>query len=79
MSKQSVYYSLDDIVTRHDAKALKKGIDQISGVISVSVNTHDKKIAVDYDSTGTNGPEIMDKISRLGFKASLTEHEDHIM
>lgn len=79
MSKQSVYYSLDDIVTRHDAKALKKGIDQISGVISVSVNTHDKKIAVDYDSTGTNDSEIMDKISRLGFKASLTEHEDHIM
>jgi Copper chaperone len=79
MAKKSIYFELPDLGVKHDMKVLKKGIDAIHGVVSVSVNTHDKKVAIDYDSTGTDGEKITEKIKELGFTPHITDTQEHIM
>jgi copper chaperone CopZ len=60
-------------------KEVKKGIDKLHGVISVSVNSEEKKVAVDFDNTGTNGEEIKNRIEGLGYNATTIKQEEHVM
>ena len=79
VSKQSIYFKVDEMTQASDSKKIKKGIDLIRGVISVSINYDTKNVAVDYDSTGTNGEEINNEIRKLGYIPQIIKHEDHIM
>lgn len=79
MSKQSAYFRLPNLAGDHASKVIKKEIDSIRGVISVSVNVSSNKVAVDYDSTGTSCEEIKDKIEKSGFETQLIANEDHVM
>ena len=79
MAKESIYFELPDMGISQDTKVLKRAINSLHGVISVSVNSHDKKVAVDFDSTGTNGEKITDKIKELGFTPHITDIQEHIM
>ena len=79
MSKQSAYFRVKDLSGSHDIKNIKQNIARIPGVMSVSVNASTDKVAVDYDSTGTNCDEIKGKIEISGFEAQLLDHQDHTM
>lgn len=78
MSKQSAYYRVPDIDDK-DSKRLKQVIDGLHGVISVSINVSSDKVAVDYDSTGTNCDVIKNEIEGSGYDVQLIANEDHIM
>ena len=79
MSKQSVYFNVEEMTQPSDTKKIKKGVDLIRGVISVSVNYETKNVAVDFDSTGTNSEEILKEVEKLGYVPELINQVDHIM
>jgi copper chaperone CopZ len=79
MSKETVTFELPQMSQSHDPKELKKGIDTLHGIISVSVNAKSKKVAVDFDNTSTNSEEITNRIRELGFSPQLLERQEHIM
>lgn len=70
---------MPDLSGKHDGKAIKKAVDAIPGVISVSINEGKNKVAVDYDSTGTDSGKIREAIEESGHPAQLVDHQDHTM
>ena len=61
----SISVSLDRNADRHDVKLLKRELDTLPGVTSVSVSGG--RLAVDYDSTGVRQEDIRQKVQSLGF------------
>ena len=79
MSKASMYFELENLDGKHNEKNLKRELDLIPGVISVSVTDDRKRVAVDYDTTGANQEQIRKKLDGLGFTISGERFENHIM
>ena len=61
----SISVSLDRNADRHDVKLLKRELDTLPGVTSVSVSSGGQ-LAVDYDATGVRQADILEKIQALG-------------
>lgn len=79
MSKQSAYFKIPGLAGKHNVKELKNSLAKVRGITSVSIQTEMDRIAVDYDSTGTNPGEIGKRIHMLGMDARLIENQAHIM
>ena len=79
MSKASMYFDLENLDGKHDEKELKRQINLIPGVISVSVTNDLKRVAVDFDTTGASYDQICKKLDGLGLKVSGESFENHIM
>lgn len=79
MSKASAYFTVGNIDGKHDVKELKRELDSLHGVLSVSVNEQTERIAVDFDTTGTEQERIQKKIEKLGYHVSEVQFENHIM
>ena len=62
----SISVSLDRNADRHDVKLLKRELDTLPGVTSVSVSSGGQ-LAVDYDATGVRQADILKKIQALGY------------
>ncbi len=65
MAHLSTYFSLEHPASSHDVKQLKRELDTLPGVTSVSVSGG--RLAVDYDSTGVRREDIRQKVQSLGF------------
>ena len=65
MARLSTYFSLSRPVESHDIKLLKRELDTLPGVTSVSVSGG--RLAVDYDPTGVRRDDIRQKVQELGF------------
>ena len=65
MAHLSTYFSLEHPASSHDAKELKRELDTLPGVTSVSVSGG--RLAVDYDSTGVRQEDIRQKVQSLGY------------
>ena len=65
MAHLSTYFSLEHPASSHDAKELKRELDTLPGVTSVSVSGG--RLAVNYDSTGVRREDIRQKVQSLGF------------
>lgn len=70
MPKESAYFLVNSIDNKQQIKKIKKDIDTLPGVLSVSVNEQNGRIAVDYDNTGATRRQIKNKINDLGFEIS---------
>lgn len=79
MSKASVYYNIADLSGKHDVKTIKKQLDGLAGVLSVSVNEAKNSIAVDYDDTGVSAERIGKHVKALGYTVEESKKETHIM
>jgi copper chaperone CopZ len=77
--KASAYFTLGDLGGRHGAKELKRALDMLAGVISVSVSQKSGSIAVDYDTTGESCEKIQSKIKDLGYDVLDVRLEQHMM
>ncbi|MEM5768321.1 MAG: heavy metal-associated domain-containing protein [Bacillota bacterium] len=71
MALKSAYFQSLNSVGKHDTKKIKKLLDTLPGVTSVSVNEKVGNITVDYDSSAIHPDQITEKLSPLGL--SLTE------
>ena len=65
MAHLSTRFSLEQPADRHAVKQLKRELDTLPGVTSVSVSGG--RLAVDYDSTGVRREDIQQKVQSLGF------------
>ncbi len=74
MSKATAKLKLEKDADKHGEKALKRGLDTIPGVTSVSVSGD--KVAVDYDTSAVNQDMLVNEAEKLGF--SLTSYESDI-
>ena len=63
----STYFSLENAGDKQDEKLLKRGLDTLPGVTSVSLSGRGC-VAVDYDSTGVRQAEIRQKVQELGYQ-----------
>lgn len=63
----SISVSLDRNADRNDVKLLKRELDTLPGVTSVSVSSGGQ-LAVDYDATGVRQADILEKIQALGYR-----------
>jgi len=79
MSKASVYFYVKDIKGAHGVKELKRELDTLRGVISVSVNDNTDNIAVDFDTTGVNKEQLKTEIEKMGYNITQMQFENHIM
>ncbi|WP_444641485.1 heavy-metal-associated domain-containing protein [Caproiciproducens sp. R1] len=79
MAKASAYFDLENMTDQKDVQTIKKELDTLHGVISVSTNTHTGRVAVDYDTTGVEQSRIENKLQRLGYKIRAEKSEDHVM
>ncbi len=68
----STCFSLENAGDFHDEKALKRGLDALPGVTSVSVSDRGC-VAVDYDSTGVRQEQIRQRVRELGYQLKSEE------
>ncbi len=71
MAFKNAYFKSSGDIQKHDTKEIKKLLDTLPGVTSVSVNEKVGNISVDYDSSAVDQDRIMQKLSSLGL--SITE------
>ena len=67
MANESAYFNLDNIDGKHDVKEIKRVLDALPGVASVSVNAETNQVAVDFDSTGVQSDRIQSKLEKAGY------------
>jgi len=79
MAKASAYFSLKNVDDNHDVKELKRELDTLHGVISVSVNKISDTVAVDFDTTGVDTHKIKNRIERIGYNIVDIHTENNIM
>ena len=79
MSKASIYFTVSQVNGKHDSKEIKRELDTLPGVISVSVNDSTEQIAVDFDTTGAQGDRIQRCLEKLGYQVVSSKLENHIM
>ena len=68
MSKASVYFTLSHVDGKHDVKKIKKTLDMLPGVESVSVNEASDYVAVDYDTSGILSDRIQKQLEKAGYE-----------
>lgn len=79
MSKASVYFTLGDIDNKHDEKAIKRELDTLPGVLSVSVSDGSGRVAVDYDTTGVQAGRIEKQLEKLGYQVLDSQTDERTM
>lgn len=79
MSKASVYYTLSNLDGKHDIKDIKRELDTLRGVLSVSVNDDSNSVAVDFDTTGVQSDRIGKQLEKMGYQILDSKLENHVM
>jgi copper chaperone CopZ len=79
MSKNSVHYIVSSALDQRDVKQLKRRLDTLPGVLSVSVGGEENRIAVDYDNTGSSAQSIGDALRGMGYEIVMQRRERHTM
>ena len=72
MTKASACFTVGGISGKHDVKDIKRGLDTLPGVSSVSVS-NDGRIAVDFDTTGTQRDRIEKQLADMGYQVLDSE------
>ena len=68
MPKESVSFTLRNASGKHDVKGIKKALDALPGVLSVSVNADTGRAAVDFDTTGIQRAQIQKQLEKSGYE-----------
>jgi copper chaperone CopZ len=77
--KASAYFTLGEVGGKHGVKELKRALDALGGVLSVSVSEKSNRVAVDYDTTGQSRDNLQKTIRRLGYTVTDAERDRHMM
>ena len=71
MGKQSVYFKVDNLNDAHDEKEIKRSLDEIKGVFSVTVNLGEEMLGVDYDDSALDENDLKTRLDGLGHNANV--------
>lgn len=78
MSKASIYFTLSRVDGKHDVKEIKKTLNMLPGVESVSVNEDSDYVAVDYDTTGVQNDRIQMQLESAGYEVLESNMDNKI-
>ncbi|QNK42061.1 heavy-metal-associated domain-containing protein [Caproicibacter fermentans] len=79
ISKASVYFSLKHPEDQRNCEEIKRNLDSIPGVISVSISRDRDRVAVDYDTTGTGPDRLRNKLGECGCSIEAEHWQEHKM
>ena len=79
MSKASVYFDLKNPSGPRDCEVIKRQLNKIPGVLSVSINKDQDRVAVDYDTTGTGPDQLRGRLNEFGFEVQTEHWQEHTM
>lgn len=79
MSRESVYFLINKIDEKYDIKNIKRELDSLKGILSVSVNDKTNRVAVDYDAKDVEKHHIKNKIINMGYHILDMHTENHTM
>ncbi|XOQ43898.1 MAG: Cation transporter [Clostridium sp.] len=79
MSKASIYFQLEHPEDKRNCKEIKRRLDSVPGVISVSVSRGRETVAVDYDTTGTNPNQLRKELDGCGCTVANEQVQNHTM
>lgn len=68
MANETANFIVESIDNKHDVKEIKRELDSLHGVTSVSVTPEHNLVCVDYDSSGTSYDEIENRLNKMGFE-----------
>ena len=72
MTKANACFNVGGISGKHDVKDVKRGLDTLPGVLSVTVS-NDGRVAVDFDTTGTQRDRIEKQLADMGYQVLDSE------
>lgn len=75
MSHESAYFIVNPIHGSRDAGDIKRELDTLHGVSSVTVNREKRLVAIDYDSSGTSYDQIEHKLNEIGYEIAADASE----
>lgn len=79
MPKESAYFRVESLDSKRDVKDIKRQLDAIPGVISVSINAEEAKVAVDFDNSGVKQADIRNRLVESGYDVASVSGEEHVM
>lgn len=79
VAKQSAYFKVFGLHNKHQLGKIKRALNEIPGVLSVSADIQSNQVAVDYDSSGLNIENIANQLQDHGMDVKLIESQDHTM
>lgn len=79
MSEASIYFTLDNLEDKHDTKAIKRELDTLPGVRSVSISDSSNRIAVDFDTTGVQPDRIRKQLEKMGYQVTDFKADNRIL
>ena len=79
MSKASAYFMLGDLENKHDIKAIKRELDTLPGVRSVSISDSTNCVAVDFDPTGVQPDRIRKQLEKMGYQVTDFKADNRIL
>ena len=79
MSKASVYFTLGNSENQPDVKTIKRELDTLPGVRSVSISGSSNRVAVDFDTTGVQPDRMRKRLEAMGYQVLHSETDEHIM
>ena len=74
MTKASACFTVGGISGKHDVKEIKRELDTLPGVLSVTVS-NESLVSVDFDTTGVQAGRIEKQLTDMGYQVvnSMTE------
>ena len=78
MSQASAYFTLGDLDDQHDKKAIKRELDTLPGVRSVSVSDGSNRVAVDFDTTAVQSDQIRKRLEKMGYEITDIQSDECI-
>lgn len=67
MTKASACFTVGGISGKHDVKEIKRGLDTLPGVLSVTVSG-ESCVSVDFDTTGVQSDRIEKQLADMGYQ-----------
>lgn len=67
MTKASAWFTVGGISGKHDVKEIKRELDTLPGVLSVTVS-NDSRVSVDFDTTGVQAGRIEKQLTEMGYQ-----------
>ncbi len=77
MPQESAYFIIENVDDKHDLKDVKRGLDQMHGVHSVSVSLDSHLVAIDYDSSGVSYDLIENRLNKMGYQIAADARDIH--
>ena len=67
MPRANASFTVGGISGKHDVKEIKRELDTLPGVLSVTVS-NDSRVSVDFDTTGVQTGRIEKQLTDMGYQ-----------